>query len=126
MKPITVAILFGILLISRSGWFSLRAKKFSSSNKGKFSHIFFVAVAVTEPPDDDEDDEDDWDEADDDGKIYKNPRNSPSSDCPRDEEQATLLVCSWSFLIVQGDMLGLGEDVPTFEELNLIRVIAVK
>lgn len=30
-------------------------------------------------------------EADDDGRIYKNPRNSPSSECPRDEEQATLL-----------------------------------
>ncbi|XP_055836600.1 protein lev-9-like isoform X4 [Episyrphus balteatus] len=29
-------------------------------------------------------------EADDDSKIYKNPRNSPSVDCPRDEEQATL------------------------------------
>lgn len=50
-------------------------------------------MAATEAPDDeDEDDWDDEDEADDDGKIYKNPRNSPSSECPRDEEQATLLV----------------------------------
>lgn len=47
---------------------------------------------------DDDDDDDNWDddeelssEVDDDGRIYKNPRNSPSSDCPRDEEQATLL-----------------------------------
>lgn len=44
-----------------------------------------------------EDDDDDWEEEesseiDDDGKIYKNPRNSPSTLCPRDEEQATLLV----------------------------------
>lgn len=47
----------------------------------------------------DDDDDDDWDnsseddsgEADDDGRVYKNPRNSPNSDCPRDEEQATLL-----------------------------------
>ncbi|KAG5894712.1 hypothetical protein JTB14_034760 [Gonioctena quinquepunctata] len=43
-----------------------------------------------------DDDDDDWDEPesseiDDDGKIYKNPRNSPSTLCPRDEEQATLL-----------------------------------
>lgn len=44
-----------------------------------------------------DDDDDDWDEgddsleSDDDGRVYKNPRNSPSTDCPRDEEQATLL-----------------------------------
>ncbi|XP_021914139.1 sushi, von Willebrand factor type A, EGF and pentraxin domain-containing protein 1 isoform X2 [Zootermopsis nevadensis] len=31
------------------------------------------------------------DEVDDDGRVYKNPRNSPSALCPRDEEQATLL-----------------------------------
>lgn len=56
--------------------------------------------------DDDDDDDDDWDdddedddddqgypkpEVDDDGRIYKNPRNSPSAMCPRDEEQAELL-----------------------------------
>ncbi|XP_061388329.1 sushi, von Willebrand factor type A, EGF and pentraxin domain-containing protein 1 [Musca vetustissima] len=56
--------------------------------------IIAVPLAQTEIPQDDEDD--DWDEdesseADDDGRIYKNPRNSPSSECPRDEEQATLL-----------------------------------
>ncbi|KMY91033.1 uncharacterized protein LOC6732828 isoform X2 [Drosophila simulans] len=44
-----------------------------------------------------DDDDDDWDEdddsleSDDDGRVYKNPRNSPSTECPRDEEQATLL-----------------------------------
>lgn len=47
-----------------------------------------------------------------DGKIYKNPRNSPSTLCPRDEEQATLLVCTelckylkrfWSFVIQEQD-----------------------
>ncbi|XP_028899392.1 uncharacterized protein LOC105217452 isoform X1 [Zeugodacus cucurbitae] len=49
----------------------------------------------TEVPQDDEDE--DWDEdddsseVDDDGRVYKNPRNSPSTECPRDEEQATLL-----------------------------------
>ncbi|XP_066582959.1 uncharacterized protein [Prorops nasuta] len=57
--------------------------------------------------DDEDDDDDDWDdtdeddddeddryhkpEVDDDGRIYKNPRNSPSAICPRDEEQAELL-----------------------------------
>nr|XP_003703173.1 PREDICTED: uncharacterized protein LOC100877094 [Megachile rotundata] len=57
--------------------------------------------------DDDDDDDDDWDdededdddedasyqsktEVDDDGRIYKNPRNSPSAMCPRDEKQAML------------------------------------
>lgn len=57
-----------------------------------------VPSTVTEVPDDEDEDEfDDSDEssaeaeADDDSRIYKNPRNSPSSDCPRDEEQATLL-----------------------------------
>ncbi|XP_071053370.1 sushi, von Willebrand factor type A, EGF and pentraxin domain-containing protein 1 isoform X3 [Onthophagus taurus] len=44
----------------------------------------------------DEDDDEDWeDEAESSetstGKQYKNPRNSPSTLCPRDEEQATLL-----------------------------------
>jgi len=44
-----------------------------------------------------DDDDDDWEEdddsleSDDDGRVYKNPRNSPSTECPRDEEQATLL-----------------------------------
>ncbi|XP_076180365.1 hig-anchoring scaffold protein [Ptiloglossa arizonensis] len=62
--------------------------------------------------DDDDEDDDDWDEdddddddddeeddpsyqlkpeVDDDGRIYKNPRNSPSAMCPRDEKQAELL-----------------------------------
>lgn len=55
--------------------------------------------------DDDDDDDDEWDdddddddddggykpEVDDDGRIYKNPRNSPSAMCPRDEEQAELM-----------------------------------
>uniref|UniRef100_A0A0K8VX11 CUB and sushi domain-containing protein 3 n=1 Tax=Bactrocera latifrons TaxID=174628 RepID=A0A0K8VX11_BACLA len=70
--------------------------------------IYFLLVTVliykvisvptqtqTEVPQDDEDE--DWDEdddsseVDDDGRVYKNPRNSPSTECPRDEEQATLL-----------------------------------
>ncbi|XP_048510711.1 uncharacterized protein LOC105691170 isoform X2 [Athalia rosae] len=44
--------------------------------------------------DDDDDDDDDKyhkSEIDDDGRVYKNPRNSPSAMCPRDEEQADRL-----------------------------------
>ncbi|XP_055680814.1 uncharacterized protein LOC129788622 isoform X2 [Lutzomyia longipalpis] len=58
-------------------------------------HKGFSERNVTEAPDDEDDDdwddEDDSSEADDDGRVYKNPRNSPSTECPRDEEQATLL-----------------------------------
>lgn len=53
-----------------------------------------IALAVTtDDPDEDEDEfdeDDDSSEADDDSRIYKNPRNSPSSDCPRDEEQVRI------------------------------------
>lgn len=60
-----------------------------------FIALSVPSTTVTEVPDDDDDDDfDDSEEsaeADDDSRIYKNPRNSPSSDCPRDEEQATLL-----------------------------------
>ncbi|XP_021700723.1 sushi, von Willebrand factor type A, EGF and pentraxin domain-containing protein 1 [Aedes aegypti] len=51
-------------------------------------------AAVTEADDDNDsewDEDDESSEADDDGRIYKNPRNLPSTECPRDEEQATLL-----------------------------------
>jgi hypothetical protein len=50
--------------------------------------------STTPTPDDDDDewDEDESAEIDDDGKIYKNPRNSPSTQCPRDDAQATQLV----------------------------------
>lgn len=59
------------------------------------SRVKRAVVASTTPTSADEDD--DWDEdesaeIDDDGRVYKNPRNSPSTLCPRDEEQATLLV----------------------------------
>lgn len=54
-------------------------------------------ISTTSTPAEDDDDDFDEDESgeeiDDDGKVYKNPRNSPSTLCPRDEEQATLLVC---------------------------------
>ncbi|PZC76745.1 hypothetical protein B5X24_HaOG204189 [Helicoverpa armigera] len=56
-----------------------------------------VASSLPSPTaaDDDDDDDDTTQQsradADDDGRIYKNPRNSPSAQCPRDEEQATLL-----------------------------------
>lgn len=52
-------------------------------------------VAVTEADDENDsewDEDEESSEADDDGRVYKNPRNSPSTECPRDEEQATLLV----------------------------------
>ncbi|XP_035774232.1 sushi, von Willebrand factor type A, EGF and pentraxin domain-containing protein 1-like [Anopheles albimanus] len=51
-------------------------------------------VAVTEADDENDsewDEDEESSEADDDGRVYKNPRNSPSTECPRDEEQATLL-----------------------------------
>lgn len=79
---------------------SFRTNYFSKVNvKLNIWWIFLSAAlsvpsAVTDPDDEDEDEFDDSEEsaeADDDGRIYKNPRNSPSSDCPRDEEQATLL-----------------------------------
>lgn len=42
---------------------------------------------------DTEDDDDiSEEEVEDDGRIYKNPRNSPSAQCPRDEEHANFLV----------------------------------
>lgn len=63
-----------------------------------FYFLYLIGLGVpttTETPDEDDDadwdDEDDSSEADDDGRVYKNPRNSPSTLCPRDEEQATLL-----------------------------------
>ncbi|XP_008552444.1 uncharacterized protein LOC103574714 [Microplitis demolitor] len=54
-------------------------------------------VDTNDEDDDDDHDEDDDDidssrpEVDDDGRIYKNPRNSPSAMCPRDEKQAEVL-----------------------------------
>lgn len=51
------------------------------------------AASTTPTPDDDDDwDDEDSSEIDDDSRTYKNPRNSPSTLCPRDEEQASLLV----------------------------------
>lgn len=55
-------------------------------------------VAVTEADDENDsewDEDEESSEADDDGRVYKNPRNSPSTECPRDEEQATLLVSAF-------------------------------
>ena len=61
-------------------------------------------TAQVENDNDDDDDDDEWDddnskednypskpEIDDDGRVYKNPRNSPSAQCPRDEEQADIV-----------------------------------
>ncbi|KAM8716457.1 hypothetical protein ACLKA7_003348 [Drosophila subpalustris] len=61
------------------------------------SSISTTSIATTTEIPQQDDDDDDWDEgddsleSDDDGRVYKNPRNSPSTECPRDEEQATLL-----------------------------------
>ncbi|XP_050552078.1 uncharacterized protein LOC118277568 isoform X4 [Spodoptera frugiperda] len=71
----------------------------------KYNVLFAVTIAISlatasalpsPTAADDDDDEDETTQqsradADDDGRVYKNPRNSPSADCPRDEEQATLL-----------------------------------
>lgn len=59
--------------------------------------MFTVSALPSPTAVDDDDDEDDTTpqsraDADDDGRVYKNPRNSPSVLCPRDEEQATMLV----------------------------------
>ncbi|XP_075238047.1 hig-anchoring scaffold protein isoform X3 [Lycorma delicatula] len=55
----------------------------------------YEARSLESTSDDDDLDEDDLDDPedglDDDGRIYKNPRNSPSADCPRDEEHALFL-----------------------------------
>lgn len=66
----------------------------------RFSFIVVLCIKAektisTTPTNDDEDDDSDEDdslESDDAGRQYKNPRNSPSPLCPRDEDQATLLV----------------------------------
>lgn len=51
-----------------------------------------ISTTPTNDDEDDDSDEDDSLESDDAGRQYKNPRNSPSPLCPRDEDQATLLV----------------------------------
>lgn len=68
----------------------------SSTTTISTTNMAMGVQTTTEIPQQDDDD-DDWDEgddsleSDDDGRVYKNPRNSPSTECPRDEEQATLL-----------------------------------
>ncbi|CAG9821323.1 unnamed protein product [Phaedon cochleariae] len=72
-------LVFGIILLQRVTSTRVRRTTLLSST-------------TPTPDDDDEDwDEQESSEIDDDGKVYKNPRNSPSTLCPRDEEQATLL-----------------------------------
>ncbi|XP_045540469.1 uncharacterized protein LOC106717941 [Papilio machaon] len=62
-----------------------------------FLTLCLISVSSLPSPTTEDDDDDDETtpqsraDADDDGRVYKNPRNSPSADCPRDEEQATLL-----------------------------------
>lgn len=76
---------------TRSNWFSMNVKVKRKNIFSSASGLSVPAVSsVTEDPDE-FDEDDDSTEADDDGRIYKNPRNNPSSECPRDEEQATLL-----------------------------------
>jgi hypothetical protein len=58
-------------------------------------------------------------------RIYKNPRNSPSSLCPRDEEQADLYVNKSSrkaiYLIKQTEQLLLSHPEPKMSPQVLIR-----
>lgn len=73
--------------------------KFSKMVINDYDFCFYwynlvLAVPTDVPDDEDEDefdDEDESSEVDDDSRIYKNPRNSPSSECPRDEEQVSQL-----------------------------------
>ncbi|KAJ8676165.1 hypothetical protein QAD02_011951 [Eretmocerus hayati] len=74
------------------------------SSESKLQQQATVEAATNgEANDDDDDDDDDVDdnsreenypsetEIDDEGRVYKNPRNFPSPDCPRDESQAEIL-----------------------------------
>jgi len=47
----------------------------------------------------DEDAEEDDVKADDDDRAYKNPRKLPSSECPRNEEQAAFMVSFISYTL---------------------------
>lgn len=73
-----VALIFALLLALLS--LALAAPKIRQQHAG--------VVAFDEDEDDDYDDSDT--EIDDEGRIYKNPRNLPSPVCPRNEEQAEL------------------------------------
>ncbi|OWR52879.1 hypothetical protein KGM_213341 [Danaus plexippus plexippus] len=56
--------------------------------------VSWIMSSLPSPTTEEDEDEDETtpSRADaDDGRVYKNPRNSPSAQCPRDEEQATLL-----------------------------------
>lgn len=63
------------------------------SSSTKFKQSVSDDEADRDEDDDEDDSEEDYQkpEMDEDGRIYKNPRNSPSSLCPRDEEQADRL-----------------------------------
>ncbi|XP_047540229.1 uncharacterized protein LOC125073443 isoform X1 [Vanessa atalanta] len=60
-----------------------------------FTINLIMVSSLPSPTTEEDEDEDETTpsraDADDDGRVYKNPRNSPSAQCPRDEEQATLL-----------------------------------
>ncbi|XP_041978220.1 uncharacterized protein LOC121732407 isoform X2 [Aricia agestis] len=56
-----------------------------------FAICFAVVSSLPHGTADEEEEDTTRPDADDDGRVYKNPRNSPSAQCPRDEEQATLL-----------------------------------
>ncbi|CAH2250512.1 jg9598 [Pararge aegeria aegeria] len=59
--------------------------------KGDLANVSSLPSPTTEEDEDEDDTTPSRADADDDGRVYKNPRNSPSAQCPRDEEQATLL-----------------------------------
>lgn len=71
---------------------------------GVANKMAIQSVVTPDPDDEDEDDLDEDDESseiDDDGRVYrfKNPRNSPSPLCPRNEEQASLFVSFSAWLL---------------------------
>jgi hypothetical protein len=87
MRPRASLAFLGLLLVSA----------LIASSESKLQR----QATVEEEEEEDEDDE--WDEEnskennypskpeiDDEGRVYKNPRNSPSAQCPRDEEQAEI------------------------------------
>lgn len=107
-KLFWVILLFNISVVY-IGEFQFLFRLFTLINGGLkindqkcFFKTFSILVkgnsTLATPTDEDEDDwdEDESSEVEDEGnKVYKNPRNSPSTLCPRDEEQATLLVVTW-------------------------------
>lgn len=65
--------------------FSFADNKRTLYRKQRHSNI----LSTTINPDDEDDDEL---QIDDDDRVYKNPRNFPNTNCPRDEDKAEFMV----------------------------------